>query len=86
MLSERQQPKSVSAQGSTGQPSAPSLGAGDTPSGQHPYSESLQVRGFTQPSSNGPAAAFFLSGQHPNLLVAQVVFFLHLRLPPAIVV
>lgn len=47
-LSDLQQPNSVSSQGSTGQP--PFLGpvAGETPSGQQPYLDSLQVLGVGQ--------------------------------------
>lgn len=49
LLSDKQQPKSVSSQGITGQPLPFLPRAGETPSGQQPNGVSLQVRGFGQP-------------------------------------
>lgn len=48
LLSDLQQPKSVSSQGSTGQPSFLGPTAGETPSGQQPNLDSLQVLGVGQ--------------------------------------
>lgn len=47
-LSDLQQPNSVSSQGSTGQPSFLGPVAGETPSGQQPNLDSLQVLGVGQ--------------------------------------
>lgn len=55
--------------------------AGDTPSEQQPNLVSLHVSLTLHPSSNGPVAAVFLSGQQPNSLfrhAAGVVRRLHL--------
>lgn len=52
LLSDLQQPNSVSLQGSTGQPSFLGPSAGETSSGQQPNLDSLQVLGVGQAVKN----------------------------------
>lgn len=69
-----QQPNSSSLHRDGGQPLNSGPTAGDTPSGQHLNSVSLQVITSGQPALNGPLAAVMPSKQQPNSVVSHFGF------------
>lgn len=70
-----QQPNNSSRQREGGQPFNLGPLAGDTPSGQHLNSVSLQVITSGQPALKGPLAAVIPSKQHPNSVLSHLGFF-----------